>query len=126
MRGIGLSAALAGYAFRVPAFAQGVTSFLGFNYFNSNVALGLYWLSSFLSDSTWYIKNTTEINQVYENCQKAIEADPVCRMSIVCYHYETYYTTETDSKGNTRTVARTRRVNTWAASEKFEFTKAVD
>ena len=85
-----------------------------------------YWIWSCCTSSSRYICNTTAIDQVYQNVDRAIKSAPVCTMRIECYHYETRVHTTKDSEGNTSTRTERHRVTTWTARQPFAFTLAID
>lgn len=59
----------------------------------------IYTISSCNTNTTKYISNTVNVNQVFTNIERAIAARPECRLHIQNYHYEDRVEHYTDKDG---------------------------
>ena len=67
-------------------------------------AMALFWIvyaiTGCCAPGSSYINNVVNVKQVFKNIEAAIEARPICTMTIQNYHYEERVRTTTDKDGN--------------------------
>lgn len=80
-----------------------------------------YMIYSCCTSSSKYLRNCTDVDQVFRNIDMAIRSPPKVSFRIQCYHYETRIHTSTDSEGKTTTTTSQERVNTHYATGSFHF-----
>jgi hypothetical protein len=81
----------------------------------------IYMIYSCCTSSSKYLRNCTNVSQVFRNIDMAIRSAPKVTFRIQCYHYETRIHTSTDSEGKTTTTTSQERVNTHYATDSFAF-----
>lgn len=81
----------------------------------------LYIIMCFCSPTFRYLINKHKADSIHNHMEKLYYTPPTVTFHAVCYHYETYHYTETDSDGKTHHRTRTERVVTHSEYENFRF-----
>jgi len=85
-----------------------------------------YWIEAFMSGTSRYLWNFDPHEDIISYVQRLRTYAPVVKFWCECYHYRTYTTTSTDSKGNTTTQTHTERVVTHREEEIFTYSQCLD
>ena len=72
----------------------------------------LYLITEFCSSSFKYLYHKKKDNKMYQKMNLLFTGKPNIRFNCVCYHFESYQQSYTDSQGRTQTRTVTVRVNT--------------
>lgn len=74
----------------------------------------------YTSSTGKYLRNMDTTRSVMEYLKQLYETAPKIYLTMKCYHMETFYTTTTDSKGNTTTTTYTAPVVTYRETEEVD------
>ena len=88
----------------------------------SLIMVFVYWVSSYVSETTKYIGNSKEVKEAYKAINRWIIERPRITFHMECYHWEHYTTTDCD--GNTQ--HHKKKVVTHRANQNFQFKDWID
>jgi len=90
------------------------------------IILFFYWINCACSHSCAYLTHRKDGNTIHDYMGNLFYTPGNIDFHMECYHYETYTTTSTDSKGRTKTTTHTRKVTTWTGTESFKYSSWLD
>jgi len=86
----------------------------------------IYLIESFCSATSAYLWNFSPDEDIVSYVKRLRTYAPVLSFHCECYHYRTYVTYSTDSKGNQTSQTHTEKVTTHTETQRFPYSRCVD